>query len=112
MSKIIEATCVGKVVTADSVPVPAADILSEGVGSSQGVLLLDEDLAKYVTSNASDIKSALEKIASALGSIASALTAIDLKPSGSGPPAPAAAGDITSITSVQTQLTVLKGMLK
>lgn len=112
MSKVINATCVGKVVTADSVPVPAATILSEGVGPSTGVLLLDEDLAKYVTSNASDIKSALDKIADALTQIATALTLIDAKPLGILPPAPVAASQVALITAAQAQIAVLKETLK
>jgi hypothetical protein len=112
MSKMLEATCVGGVVTSQGIPVPAAQILSEGVGLSSGVLFLDEDRAKYFTSNASDLKTTLEQIASALTSIASALTLLDAKPLGTLPPAPAAAANITQIIAVQAQVTALGELLK
>ena len=112
MSKMLEAQCVAGVVTAGIIPVPAADILSAGIGPSTGVLLLDEDKAKYITSNASDIKTALDAVATALTQIAAALTILDVKPLGALPPAPAAAANITAILVVQAQITVLKELLK
>lgn len=113
MSKMIEATCVGGVVTADSVPVPAADILSEGVGSSSGILILDQDQAKYITSNATDIKAAIEKINSALSEIASALTAIAGQMLGPATaPPPTLPASVIAINLKVTELTTLKGMLK
>lgn len=112
MSKVLEATCVAGVVTSELVPVPAADILSEGIGPSEGILILDEDNATYVTSNASDIKSALDSIASALTQIATALTLIDAKPMGVLPPVPAATANVVAITAIQAQLSALKEILK
>ncbi len=123
MSKMVEATCQDGVVTADDVPVPAADILSEGVASSEGILILDDDKAKYLTSNALDIKETLDKVVSALEKVASALSSID----GAGyiisvvggpapvvaiPSPPVAASDISAITSLKTQLNTLKGNLR
>lgn len=112
MSKVLQASCVGGIVTSENVPVPSADILSEGVASSDGILVLEEDQATYVTSNASDIKDALDKIASALSSIASALTTIDTKPPGTLPPTPLASSDIAQISAIQAQLSALKESLK
>lgn len=112
MSKILDANCVAGVVTSGGVPVPAAEILSEGVGPSSGVLILDEDLAKYVTSNASDLKTTLDQISQALTAIATALTAIDAKPVGILPPAPVAAAAVVQILAAGVQLTVLKELLK
>lgn len=76
MAKIIEATCEAGVVTADEVPVTAADILSEGVRSSEGILLLDENKAKYVTSNAEDIKDAIDKLNDILGQASDLMSSI------------------------------------
>ncbi len=112
MSKILDATCVGGVVTAELVAVPSAEILSEGVGASTGILVMEEDKATYVTSNASDLKSALDKIASALTSIASALTILDTKPLGALPPVPGAAAEIIQISALQVQVAALKEVLK
>lgn len=112
MSKMLNATCVGRIVTSSGVPVPSAEILSEGVGSSTGVLLMDEEEAKYITSNSSDLKTALEQIANALTSIASALTLLDAKPLGTLGPSPAASASISQVTAVQAQLSALKEVLK
>ncbi len=112
MSKILKASCEGGVVTCESVPVTDAEILSEGIGASVGILALDEDESTYLTSNADDIKESLDKIASALGQIVLALTILDGKPLGTLSPAPAAAANITEITTIQGELTALKEMLK
>lgn len=121
MSKMLEATCVGGVVTAEDTPVPAADILSEGIGSSEGILLLDGVKAKYVTSSAQDLKEAIEQIVSILGDVASALQSIDTvgtlittSPAGPGTAiwVPVATTSIAQINSGRTQLNTLKDMLK
>jgi hypothetical protein len=113
MSKMIEATCVSGLVTAESVPVPSADILSQGVGSSSGILILDEDDAKYITSNATDIKTTIEKVNSALSEIASALTAIAAQMLGPATaPPPTLPASVIAINLKVTELTALKEMLK
>lgn len=112
MSKALDATCTAGVVLADGIPVIGATILSEGVGSSSGVLILDEDRQTYIGKTSGDLKIALEKIASALSQIATALTTIDSKPAGTLAPAPAAASAISAISAVQAELTALKEVLK
>jgi hypothetical protein len=121
MSKLIEATCQNGVVTADGVPVPAADILSEGVGSSEGVLLLDGEQAKYLAKISPDLKTTLDKLITALEKIASALSAIDgvgslITTCGAGPGSatwiPVATADIAAINTAKSQLQTLKGALK
>lgn len=114
MTKMLEATCVGGVVTAGGVPVAAADILSQGVQASVGVLLLEEDTAKYLTSNATDIKTTLEKIIALLTDLTAALTLIDAKPTGGAGSAvtPVAAANIVNLTALSAQLAILKEALK
>ncbi len=120
MSKMLEASCVAGVVTAGGFPVPAADILSEGVGSSTGVLILDEDEAKYIAKTSPDLKTTLTKLISILTDLTTALTSIDTKvlvtTCGAGPGStialPLAASNIASITATQAELSVLKEMLK
>jgi hypothetical protein len=127
MSKVLPASCVGGIVTAELFPVASAEVLSDGSGPSTGFLVLDEEEAFYVTSNASDLKTTLEKVISALNDAASALsnTASALTSIGAGmtgpttappPTLPATVALIsTSATSIQAataQLTVLKGVLK
>ncbi len=75
MSKTLRATCEANVVTAESVTVPAARVLSMGIGESEGILVIDEERADYFTSNASDLDESLEAMIDALGSAASGLSA-------------------------------------
>jgi hypothetical protein len=118
MSKMLEATCVSGVVTAGGVPVPAADILSEGVGSSEGILLLDQDQAKYLAKTSPDLKTTLDKLVTILGQLTSALTSIDNKVliyaagPGTTAPTPTATSNIAAITTIQTELSALKESLK
>ncbi len=120
MSKMLEATCVAGVVTAGGVPVVEADILCEGVASSEGVLILDEDKAKYLAKTSPDLKTTITKLISILGHLTTALTSIDTKvlvtTCGAGPgttaPLPLAASDIIAITAVQAELSLLKEALK
>lgn len=120
MSKALQATCVAGIVIADSVPVPVATILSQGVGSSSGVLILDDDKATYIAKTTPDLETTLTKLISVLTELTSALTSIDTKvlvttcPAGAGTtvPLPLAASNITALTALKTELTTLKGMLK
>jgi hypothetical protein len=116
MSKVLQASCVGGVVTAgDPIPLPvlSADILSEGVGPSEGILVMDEDEATYVTSNASDLKTTIDKLASSLNTIGNALTSIAsqmLGPATAPPPTLPLA--VAELTATATQLSLLKETLK
>lgn len=112
MSKALDATCSNGVVKVGSVTVPGAAILSEGIGSSSGVMIMDEDRATYIARTTPDLKTALEKIATALTQIATALTALDSKPLGTLAPSPSSATAIAQITSIQADLTTLKEALK
>lgn len=128
MSKILDATCdaSGKV-TADGAIVPEATVLSEGKQASSGVLLIEEDRARYITSSATDIKTTIEKtitcltdLSSALTEIATALTSIGAGmtgPTTAPPPTlPTAVTNITSkvsaIATTKSELEQLKGALK
>lgn len=120
MSRMIEASCVAGVVIAGGVPVPSATILSEGVGSSEGVLIIDEDKVIYIAATEADLGSTLDILSSVLSSIASALTLIDAKvlvttcPAGAGTagPLPLAVANIAAIQAAKVQVDLLKGMLK
>lgn len=112
MSKILDATCSGKAVTYNGALIDA-EILSEGVGASEGLLLLEKDKATYITSNATDLKTTLEKVADALTKIGETLTAIGAGMTGptTAPPGTLAA-DIVELNLIVTELTTLKGNLK
>jgi hypothetical protein len=120
MSKMLEATCVGGVVTQGGAPVPGADVLSEGIGASTGVLLLDDDQAVYVAKISPDLKSTLDGLITALTSISSALNALNTAtlvttcPAGAGVAGPplVATSDIAVINSTKAQLQFLRGVLK
>lgn len=113
--KLLTATCVGGIVTSGGLPVVGATVLSEGVGPSSGVLLLQDDDGKiYIAKTSGDLNSTLTQLITALDNVASALSAIDVKPVGGtgSAPAPAAASNIAAITAAKVALTTLQGVLK
>lgn len=113
MSKILDATCEAGEVTADLVPVPEAEILSEGQGASEGVLLIEGERVRYLTSNASDLKTSIEKAIDSIGKIANILTAIGAGMTGpTTAPPPTLGADIIALQAVATELETLKGNLK
>jgi hypothetical protein len=112
MSKILEANCVGKVVKVEGVPVEA-EILSEGNGQSEGALLLEGQKAVYLTSNASDLKTTLEKVSNALTKISETLTSIGSGMTGpTTAPPPALPANVAEINSLVAELSTLKENLK
>ncbi len=113
--RLLEATCIAGLVTAEGLPILGATILSEGVGSSSGILLLQDDDGKiYIAKTSGDLKTTLEQLSTALGQLTSALGTLDAKPVGGtgSAPAPAVAGNITAITAAKTALDALKAALK
>ncbi len=128
MSKVLDATCDAQgMVTAEGVQVPAASVLSEGKAASSGVLLLDQDKARYLPSSASDIAATIDKVVKVLDDLAPALTQIatiltSIGAGMTGPttaPPPTLATDVLQITAkvtalnaTKTELNTLKGALK
>jgi hypothetical protein len=114
MPKILDATCspLG-IVTAEGVVVPDCVVLSEGKQASEGVMIMDQDKATYLTSSASDIEATLTSVIAALTEIASTLTAIGAGMTGptTAPPGTLPASVVT-ITAKVTELTALKAALK
>src|SRR5690606_37212730 len=115
MSKTLAATCSAGVVTSDTI-VTEAEILSKGVGDSEGILIQDEDRAYYLANTIADLEALLEKLISTLEQVKSgldktvdALTALDtaafLVAADAGVPSPpVAASDIASIGSASTNI--------
>lgn len=141
MSKTITASCVGGIVTADGVPVPAAEVLSEGVGASEGLLVVDEEKAFYVAKTTPDLETTLTHLITALTQVKAALdqTVTGLQKTGTTftatfagmlgpatappPTGPTGVADIvaaaaqvtaaaTQIETAKTALNTLKGMLR
>jgi hypothetical protein len=107
MLKLLEASCVGKAVTCESVPITDATILSEGNGSSTGLMLLQQDKSYYVTSSAADLKTVIQAIIDILTQI-QALTVTCAAPG-----APSTVPVNTAMfAAISTQLTTLKAALK
>lgn len=114
MSKVLDATCsASSKITADGIEVVGAVILSEGKKASAGVAVMDGDKVWYLTSNAADLKDAIDLAAQALTQAAAGLTAagsgLDGIAPGSGTAVTAAANQITPLV---TQLNQLKEALK
>ena len=112
MSKILNATCQGGTVLVDGVPVNA-EILSEGQGPSEGVALIEKEKVFYVASNATDIKTTLEKVTNVLTKIGETLTAIGGGMTGpTTAPPPNLATNVAEMNLVIAELTALKDVLK
>lgn len=132
MSRILEAECDAEgVVRCQGFVIDGAKILTHGKQASTGILIIDGEHIVYLTSNADDLFSTLDKVANALGKAveglnkaASGLQGLDtsgfLISATAGVPSPpkiptqiadvqAAASDIESI---QSELNELKGKLK
>lgn len=113
MSKALSATCSNGEVTCEGVVIEDAEILSEGVGESEGVLLLEEGKQTYIAKTSPDLKTTLEKVIAALNHVVTGLNAagaaLDGLSGGAGTPVTAAA---TQVTTVVTEITTLKEGLK
>ncbi len=107
-SKIIPATCALSIVTADGVPVVGANILSQGVGASSGILGIDEDRSVYITSNATDIAAAIQNVNSLLTNVIAILTAHDAVTLAPG----ASAAEIAALTAANVTFLATKEALK
>lgn len=113
MSKILDATCENNEVTCEGKTITGAVILSEGVGQSSGLLLIEESKKTYVTSNASDLKTTIEKLTDALDKIATILTNIGAGMLGSATaPPPTLGADVSELQSISSELENLKDGLK
>lgn len=121
MSKILPATANALgIVTADGVPVTAAQILSLGKQQSSGLLFLDGDKAWYFPSSATDIKTTITKLSNSITSLNAALTQIatTLTSIGAGmlgpatAPPPTLAADVLVITGKVTELVAIKAELE
>ncbi len=74
LPKTLFAQCYQGTVRADGVEVPAAWVISQGQGVSQGVLLIEGPNAYFITSNASDIKRHMEKTVDVITDLNTCLT--------------------------------------
>jgi hypothetical protein len=107
VSKVLEASCQAGVVTIEGQAVPC-EILSEGVGSSTGTAIIDEDKAYYIAKNSGDIKKAIEDLSSIIQQIEVILTALDAVTVSPG----ASAAAIAALTALRTTFSLTKDTLR
>lgn len=113
MSKMLDATCSAGVVQVNGLPVDDCEILSEGIGQSAGIILMEGLVSRYVPSTASDLKDTLTEVIAALTEIANVLTAIGGGMTGpTTAPPPTLPASVITINAKVTLLTTLKGALK
>jgi hypothetical protein len=127
VSNVRAATIQSGVVKVGSLPVADSVILSQGLGDSSGVLVIQGGLSYYIAKTSPDLDStiqksmdALEDLASVLNTIAMTLTSIGAGMTGpTTAPPPTLAVDVasivskaTEITATRTALNTLKGALK
>lgn len=109
MSKILEASCSALgIVTSEGVPVPAAEVMSEGNQTSTGLLFLEGETAKYLPSSATDIKALIQNMVSILNSTITILTGLDAVTVSPG----TQAANIAALTALKVQLDATKDLLK
>jgi hypothetical protein len=113
MTKALAATCENGVVKIGGVEIPEAVILSEGVGESSGVCYIDKGQVFYVASNATDLKTTIEKLVDVITKVGNIATAIGAGMTGpTTAPPPTLAADVIALNAVGTELNTLKGQLK
>lgn len=121
MAKVLEATCVAGVVKVDGIVVAGAQILSEGVAASSGIVVIDLDRIYYVAMTTPDVKTTLEKMLAALGEVRQALTAIATGPvtatqGAAGPTWPALKSSLetraSALETLESEVATLKDGLK
>ena len=128
MSKILDATCDadGKV-TVEGVVVTDIEVTSEGKAASTGLVLIDQDRARYITSSAGDIALTIDQVIASLDSLVEVLNKIGTTFTSIGAgmtgittaPPPTLPTDVSAIlasagelTAIKTELETLKGGLK
>jgi len=108
-TKMLEATCDATgVVKVDGNTVPEAEVLSEGTKISSGALLIDKDLALYLTSSASDVKKVIEDLTAIIQKVIEIATGLDGATNSPG----AQATNITALTTLKTSFEATKETLK
>jgi hypothetical protein len=120
MSRILEATCVAGVVTAEGVPVPIAEIFSAGIAPSEGLLIMQDGKAFYITSNAEDIEATLDGVSDAITSLTATIAQLittfgSFAAAMTGPttaPPPTLAAELAVLTAKSVELTATKAALE
>lgn len=120
-AKVLSASRTGGVTKIQNTPISGETVLSEGMASSEGVAVIDEDKIYYIPKTSPDLKTTITKLVSVLSQLktaldetvtaltetATAFTTVDAKPVGGtgSAPAPAVAGNVANITAAHGQIT-------
>jgi hypothetical protein len=106
VAKALAATCLANVVKIGQLPVEVAEVLSQGVASSSGIVILQDGEAFYIANISGDLKDVLTTLTSLLTNVVTVLTAHDGALGGT------QAATIASITTAISTLTTKKENLK
>lgn len=104
---MLNATCNAHVVTVEGKAVTAT-VLSQGTLPSEGVLLLEKENAKYLTSNATDISAMIQTMCTILDQLILISTGLDAVSTTPG----SQAANITALGLLKTAFLATKDTLK
>lgn len=113
MSMILDATCNGQVVTCEGLPLQNVTILSEGIGPSTGVVIMQSGKLYYIAKTSLDLKSTLDKLNVLVPKLVTIFSSIGAKMTGpTTAPPPTLATDLAELTQLNVELTTIKNMLR
>lgn len=112
MSKVLNATCEFGLIKVES-QIVDGEILSEGIGKSSGIVVIDKENLTYITSNATDLKETIVKLNDIVMKITEILTAIGSGMTGpTTAPPPTLATGVIEVTTMLVELNLLSEKLK
>ena len=108
MSKVLAASCEAGVVTCEGKVIAGAEILCEGIESSEGVLIIDQEKSYYLANTQPDLKEVIEALSvglRVLDEIGAALNPVTVSPG-------SAAALINQLTVLTTAFVSKKDLLR
>lgn len=107
LNKVLSAQCLNQIIRVNNVMIDA-EILSEGIKASDGIVLIDKENSYYIPSNASDIKDTIALLNTLLSQVVTVLTGLDAVSTSPG----SQAANILSLTNLIAQFNLTKENLK
>jgi len=116
MSKALPAECSNGIVTVGGLPIPNTTILSKGIGSTNGLAVLDEETKTYIPDTTPDLETTLTNLSSSLDTlnttiqkIANMFTAVAAAMTGpTTAPPPTLPADVVLLTTYAAQISATK----
>ena len=112
MTKALDASCVAGVVTHNGMPVLGTNIMSAGVGASNGLLILEGSEKYYVAIPTDDLKAILDLIGSLADAVSTGIIGTHSTVAGVNAVVDVAAALTVSMTAIKAQATALKAVLR